>query len=76
MDKLQPMPMAGQLDFWLRHQSRCRLFMPLVLPMVELPAKRRPAQEKGHLALYTLRISGTHLEIRFVRCIDLLNQSD
>ena len=76
MAKLQPTLMAGQLDFWLRHQSRCRLFMPLVLPTVELHAKSYQALEKGHLVLCTLRICGIRPEIRFVRCIDLLNLSD
>ena len=76
MAKLQPMPMAGRLDFWLRHQSKCRLFMLLVLPMVVLLAKSHQAQEKGHLVLYTLRICGIHQEIRFAHCIGLLNQSN
>ena len=76
MVKLLPMPMVERLDFLPRHQSRCRLFILLVLSMVELPAKSHQAQEKDHLVLYTLRICGIHPEIRFAHCIDLLNQSN
>jgi hypothetical protein len=73
MGKLQPLRMVGLLDFLLKHQSRCKPFMPLALRMVGLLAKIYLAPEKGHSALYILLIFAIHLEIKFALCIVLLS---
>ena len=51
MGSLLLMPMVERLDFLLRHQSRCMLFMLQALPMAEPHAKSRQDQEKDHLVL-------------------------
>jgi hypothetical protein len=73
MGKLQTLLMVGRLDFLLKHRSRCKPFMPLVLPMVGLLAKIYPAPDKGHSALSILLIFAIHLEIKFALCIVLLS---